>query len=71
MSNFFVFVYLVVNYVTWPASNSLANCRPVPMFFFVIFPNLNKVEVEVEFLYPLHKWEGESFYLNSVSSEAP
>ena len=45
-SNFFVFVQFVVNYVAWPAPNSLANCRPVQMYFCNIFPNLNKVEVD-------------------------
>ena len=45
-SNFFVFVQFVVNYVAWPAPNSLANCRPVPMYFCNIFSNLNKVEVD-------------------------
>ena len=42
-SNFFVFILFVVNYVAWPPSNSLANCRPAPMYFcnIHVFPNLN------------------------------
>ena len=35
--NFCVFVWFVVNYVAWPASNSLANCRPVPMYLLLYF----------------------------------
>ena len=40
-SNFYVFIQCVVNYVAWSASNSLGNCRPVPMYFCNVFPNLN------------------------------
>ena len=47
-SYFRVCICLFENYVAWPASNSLANCRPVPMYLLIYFPNLNKVELEVE-----------------------
>ena len=39
-SNFFVFIQCVVKYVAWCASNSVGNCRPVPMYFCNVFLNL-------------------------------
>ena len=48
-SVFVYFVYFVVNYEAWPVSNSLANCRPVPLYIY-IFPNLIKVEIKLKLI---------------------